>query len=69
MFSCFFDRTCLTQLLVASTFASIIMDEIRKTLERVLNELLLSGNQVLDNVYMDKMITHLSGKNGEGMQL
>lgn len=43
--------------------------EIRSTLERVLDELLARGNQVLDNVYMDKMVTHLSGKNGEGSNI
>lgn len=42
------------------------LDEIRGTLERVLNELLARGDQVLDNVYMDKMVSHLSGKNGQG---
>lgn len=42
-------------------------EAIRHSLERVLNELLERGAQVLDNVYIDKCITHLSGKSNKGI--
>lgn len=41
--------------------------EIIEKLKRVLNGLLLRGNKVIrDDLYLEMILTHLSGKNGEG---
>lgn len=41
-------------------------EDVRDKLERVLSEMLEHGGQVLDNVYLEMMISHLSGRTGDG---
>lgn len=40
------------------------LDDVRDKFERVLSEMLEHGSQVLDKVYLEMMVSHLSGQTG-----